>query len=251
MGLGGVISNPFFSSRKSQIRPYGSPVFVSTWRWGERAVREAAKVLDRSGSLLDAVEAGVRTAEDDPEVMSVGYGGLPNAEGVVELDAAIMDGKSMRAGAVASLRNIRNPISVARKVMEHTTHIMLVGEGALKFAKEYGFKEEDLLTDAARERWLRWRERLGPHNSYQLKEEDHDTIGLVGQFAGPGNNPGNFFWVFSSTSFPEPSHRPSGDDNPVSYTPPPGSFRRYESPLLPHRWHRLRPPRYRSRTRLR
>jgi len=110
------------------------------------------------GSALDAVEKATNIIEDDPEDTSVGYGGLPNERGVVQLDASIMDGKTYSAGSVAALENIRHPSSVARLVMERTDHVMLVGLGALEFAKSWGFEEENLLTDKARERWLRWRE---------------------------------------------------------------------------------------------
>jgi N4-(beta-N-acetylglucosaminyl)-L-asparaginase len=108
---------------------------------------------------LDAVEKATNIIEVDPEDTSVGYGGLPNERGVVQLDASIMDGKTYSAGSVAGLENIKNPCSVARLVMERTDHVMLVGAGALEFAKSWGFNEEDLLTDKARDRWLTWRER--------------------------------------------------------------------------------------------
>ena len=104
------------------------------------------------GSLLDAVEKGVNVVEDDPNVTSVGYGGLPNAEGEVELDAGIMDGTSHRAGSVCNLHKIKNPISVARLVMEKTLHTTMAGEGALRFAIEMGFQPQQLLTPRA---WLR------------------------------------------------------------------------------------------------
>jgi len=104
--------------------------------------------------------------EDDPNDMSVGLGGLPNADGIVELDASVMHGPSHRAGAVAALRNIRNPSRVARMVMERTDHVLLVGEGALKFAKMHGFKEEDLLTERSREEWVRWKESLSKEDDY-------------------------------------------------------------------------------------
>lgn len=109
---------------------------------------------------LDAVVAGVALVEDDPTDHSVGLGGLPNEDGVVELDASCMHGPMGRAGAVAGLRNVKNAASVARMVLRRTDHVLIVGEGALRFAKAHGFKEENLLTDEAREMWLWWKEHL-------------------------------------------------------------------------------------------
>jgi N4-(beta-N-acetylglucosaminyl)-L-asparaginase len=109
---------------------------------------------------LDAVIAGVNSVELDPRDSSVGYGGLPNEDGVVELDASCIHGPSRRGGAVGALRNIKTPSKVAQLVMSQTDHMMLVGEGALRFAKAYGFKEEDLLTEESRIAWLAWKRSL-------------------------------------------------------------------------------------------
>jgi N4-(beta-N-acetylglucosaminyl)-L-asparaginase len=127
---------------------------------GERACAKAMEILRAGGDTLEAVIAGVAINEDDPEDSSVGYGGLPNEEGVVELDASVMHGPTRRGGAVAALRGIRHPAQVARLVMERTDHIMLVGEGALRFARAYGFAEENLLTEKARLAWLVWKQSL-------------------------------------------------------------------------------------------
>ena len=127
---------------------------------GLRACDRAMEILKAGGDTLDAVIAGVNINEEDPADSSVGYGGLPNEEGVVELDASVMHGPTRRAGAVASLRNIKTPSKVARLVMEKTDHVMLVGEGALRFARAYGFKEEDLLTEKSRLAWLVWKQSL-------------------------------------------------------------------------------------------
>jgi len=115
---------------------------------------------------LDAVVAGVAIVEDDPKDMSVGYGGLPNEDGVVELDASVMHGPTKRAGAVASIQRIKNPAQVAKMVMERTDHVLLVGPGALRFALAHGFKEVDLLTEEARIVWLRWKERMSDEDSW-------------------------------------------------------------------------------------
>ncbi len=125
---------------------------------GEVATQVAGTMILKGTDTLDAVIAGVNTVELDPGDMSVGYGGLPNEDGVVELDSCVMHGPTCRAGSVAALRNIKTPSLVAKTVMERTDHVMLVGEGALRFAKAHGFKEYDLLTDRARKKWLRWKE---------------------------------------------------------------------------------------------
>jgi len=136
---------------------------------GVRACARAMEMLRAGGDTLDAVVAGVNIVELDPEDNSVGYGGLPNEEGVVELDASVMHGPSRRGGSVAGIRNIKTPSNVAKAVMEHTDHIMLVGDGALRFAKAMGFKEEDLLTEKSRLAWLVWKQSLrdkSGHNNW-------------------------------------------------------------------------------------
>ncbi len=120
----------------------------------------AIEILRAGGDTLDAAIAGVNIQELDPEDNSVGYGGLPNEEGVVELDACVMHGPTRRAGSVASLRGIKTPSKVAKLVMERTDHIMLTGDGALRFALAHGFQEENLLTERARLAWLAWKESL-------------------------------------------------------------------------------------------
>lgn len=133
---------------------------------GLRATEKAMELLRQGSDPMDAVIAGVNIVEEDPNDMSVGYGGLPNEAGIVELDASVMHGPSHNAGAVASLRNIKTPSRVAKLVMERTDHALLVGEGALKFALAHGFKEENLLTDKAREIWLRWKEKLSDRDNW-------------------------------------------------------------------------------------
>lgn len=133
---------------------------------GERGNQSAWSILDSGGTALDAVETCTNTIEKDPNDSSVGYGGLPNEQGVVQLDATIFDGKTYNYGAVGCLENIMHPSSVARLVMERTDHIMLVDKGALAFAKMHGFKEENLLTERSRERFLAWKENLSDRDDW-------------------------------------------------------------------------------------
>ncbi len=151
------------------------PAVISTWKFGAQANAKAMSVLAKGESALDAVQQGVMVVESDPAVTSVGFGGLPNAEGVVELDAAIMDGRDLACGAVAGLRNIENPIAVARKVMDSTPHVLLVGDGARQFAIEQGFQQRDLLTEESKTAWHAWRNE----NSKSDPTQNHDTIGMV------------------------------------------------------------------------
>jgi N4-(beta-N-acetylglucosaminyl)-L-asparaginase len=157
----------------------GRPVFLSTWDHGKPANEEGARIFAAGGSLLDAIEKGINVPENDPEITSVGYGGLPNSEGVVELDAGIMDGTKRRAGAVFSLRMVKNPISVARLVMEKTHHTQIAGEGALAFAVKMGFEPMQLLTPKSLEAWLQWKNTPN-HQTWWLNKDNHDTIGMLG-----------------------------------------------------------------------
>lgn len=158
------------------------PVVVATWRFGRLAVEAGLEILMSGGSALDAVEIGANAVEEDPSVLSVGFGGLPNAAGEVELDAAIMDGPTHAAGAVGGLRRTRRPISVARRVMELLPHVLLVGEGAEEFARRNGFPEEDLLTEESRSRWLAWRAEQSAARVAHFDDPQgaaHDTVGVV------------------------------------------------------------------------
>lgn len=160
-------------------RPSSHPVFLATWPFGKTANDRAAEVYHAGGSLLDAIEKGINVVEDDPTIMSVGYGGLPNAEGVVELDAAIMDGTRHRAGSVCNLHMIKNPISVARQVIERTKHTTMAGDGAFQFAVKLGFQPQQLLTPASLKRWLEWKANPNRQTFWLKSTENHDTIGLV------------------------------------------------------------------------
>jgi len=132
-------------------------------------------MLKEGKDPVDAVVAGVNIVEDDPDDHSVGLGGLPNEDGVVELDSCVMHGPTHRAGGVAALQKIRNPSCVAKLVMRRTDHVLLVGEGALRFAKAHGFKEEDLLTDDARRIWLRWKESHSDNDDWLHPEGDDEA----------------------------------------------------------------------------
>jgi len=152
--LGAAASFPLRQARAAAKRP----VAIASAN-GLDALSRVVDELRGGADPLDAVIEGVAMVEEDPKETSVGYGGLPNEDGIVELDAAVMHGPSHRAGAVGALRSIKTPSRVARLVMERTDHVLLVGEGALRFARAHGFREEDLLTETARRRWLEWKER--------------------------------------------------------------------------------------------
>ena len=170
-----ALAQPAPPASKPGPEPPRLPVVVASAN-GIKAIAEAMRLL-REGKAdpLDAVVAGVNIVEDDPTDHSVGLGGIPNEDGIVELDASCMHGPTHKAGAVAALRNIRNPSSVARLVMRRTDHVLLVGDGALRFAKAHGFKEENLLTDEAREMWLRWKETLSDQDDWLAPEEASPT----------------------------------------------------------------------------
>jgi len=183
--LGGTLLGSTLSLSTSSARPQeqrvnknaaaNKPVVIATWK-NERAVAAAWNVLSKGGSALDAVETGVKVPEGDPHDTSVGYGGRPDRDGMVTLDSCIMDHDS-NCGAVAFLQHIKHPVSVARKVMTDTPHVMMVGDGALKFALDQGFKKEDLLTEESRAHWLKWLETA----EYKpvINIENHDTIGML------------------------------------------------------------------------
>jgi N4-(beta-N-acetylglucosaminyl)-L-asparaginase len=160
LGLAQPAAAQPLAKKSATVRKPSGDIKVISSANGLEATRLAYQRILAGADPLDAVIAGVNLVEDDPDDMTVGYGGLPNEEGVVELDAAVMHGPTHRAGAVAALQNIKNPSKVARLVMDQTDHVLLVGEGALKFARAQGFKEENLLTDKARKVWLYWKQTL-------------------------------------------------------------------------------------------
>jgi N4-(beta-N-acetylglucosaminyl)-L-asparaginase len=137
----------------------GKRVVISSAN-GLASCKKAMEMLQQGADTLDAVIAGVNIIELDPNDTSVGYGGLPNEDGVPELDSCVTHGPTRRCGAVGAIRGIKTPSKIAKLVMDHTTHVMIVGEGATRFAKDYGYKEEDLLTDKSRLAWLVWKQSL-------------------------------------------------------------------------------------------
>lgn len=174
--LGSLDYKSLFSPRfLDGKKPTNGPIVIATWD-NRKATAAAWEVLHQGGRALDAVEAGARVPEADPEDMSVGYGGLPDRDGNVTLDACIMD-EFGNAGSVCFLQHIMHAISVARLVMEKTPHVMLAGDGALDFALKNGFQKENLLTPKAEAAWKNWLVR----SEYKpvVNWERHDTIGIV------------------------------------------------------------------------
>jgi N4-(beta-N-acetylglucosaminyl)-L-asparaginase len=177
------------SEKMGMVR--NNPVVISTWAPNTKANAEAWKILGTGGKAVDAVESGVQVPEADPADMSVGYGGLPDRDGKVTLDACIMDEKG-GCGAVMFLEGIMHPIKVARLVMEKTPHVQLVGEGALQFALQNGFTVQNLLTPESEKAWKAWLKnaQYDPMTIPKLLEEknkqhtpgdinNHDTIGMI------------------------------------------------------------------------
>ena len=189
------------SGARSRHQSAEAPLVVTSHsnETGQEAMRQAWGILNGRGTALDAVERGANVIEVDPEDSGVGYGGLPNENGVIQLDASIMDGKTYNAGAVAALENIKTPASVARLVMERTDHIILVGAGALEFARSFGFKEEDLHTERSRAAWLRWREEHSDRDDWGPPDHLRNLAGPDGRGAslgggGRGNEPLDFHY---------------------------------------------------------
>ncbi len=171
------ITAPSILMSDDEIRPnMNDPLILSTWEHGLPANDVAWKVLQNGGSAMDAAEAGAKVPEADPTSTSVGFGGLPDEQGNVTLDACVMDSDG-NAGSVAFLQNIKHPVSVARKVMEETKHVMLVGEGARQFAVSHGFEEIDLLTDESKMAWEKWKKK----RREMMPHETHDTISVLVQ----------------------------------------------------------------------
>lgn len=167
-----IYSNTYENVTKNLNTVY--PIVISTWKHGLAANDRASQILNSGGSSLDAVEEGVKISEADPNVKSVGLGGLPDRDGKVTLDACIMDYNG-NCGSVAFVQNFLHPISIARLVMEKTPHIMLVGNGAEKFALKNGFTKQNLLTEEAKREWEKWKSE----SKYQPDQDNHDTIAML------------------------------------------------------------------------
>ena len=158
------------------------PIKVIASENGLETVRLAYELIAQNTDTLEAVVRGVTLVEDDPDELTVGYGGLPNEAGEVELDAAVMHGPTHRAGGVAALKNVRHAARVAMRVMESTDHHLLAGEGALEFARANGFPEENLLTDKARKIWLHWKRTRSNRDSWLAPENESDVDPEVVEF---------------------------------------------------------------------
>ncbi len=171
-------------SHSSQVAGAATPSFgkvkVISSANGQAATKKAWQMISDGADTLDAVVQGVAIVEADPEDTSVGYGGLPNERGIVELDAAVMHGPTHKAGAVASIQNIKHPAQVALTVLQRTDHVLLVGQGALEFARAHGFPEENLLTEHARKIWLKWKENLNNDDDWLPPSDESDE--KVAQF---------------------------------------------------------------------
>lgn len=179
-------------------RAVNKPIVISTWNFGIRANNKAWEVLSTNGKAIDAVQQGVMVIEADPNITTVGLGGYPDRDGHVTLDACIMRGDG-QAGSVAAIQHIIHPVSVARLVMEKTPHEMLVGDGALQFALENGFKKHNLLTEKSKEAWKKWLKKA----EYKpvINVENHDTIGMLaldssGHLAGACTTSGVAFKMY-------------------------------------------------------
>ena len=193
LGSAGIVSAQLPAlNAVPQATVVGQPIVLSTWNFGQTANLEAWKTLSSGGRALDAVEAGVKIPEADPHNNSIGYGGLPDRDGHVTLDACIMD-ENYNCGSVMCIEHIMHPISVARLVMEKTPHVVLSGEGALQFALANGFKKENLLTADSEKRWKEWlktsqyKPEINIENRQYNRDNDpmpggidnHDTIGMI------------------------------------------------------------------------
>lgn len=183
-------------------------IVVATWPFGMTAVKTAAPLLEKGHAALDAALAGSQEVEDDPKVNSVGYGGLANSIGTVSLDACVMDGRTLACGAVAGLENVRHAAAVARRVMEKTPHVLLVGDGAKLFAMQQGFSLENLNTPESVAEWEKRKKQLRPwedpsRNKKAVTSSDadvpfgHDTVTVLAR-----DQKGNLGGVCTTSGLP-------------------------------------------------
>ncbi len=181
-GMAGILSVGFEPAKASQSR---GPLVIATWPFGLDACKESLKVLGQNGkSAMDAVEAGIRITEADVTNRWVGIGGYPNADGVLQLDACVMDGQRprQRSGAVACLEGYAHPISVARLVMEKTPHALFVGQDAARFAKQHGCETAVTPCEEAKKEWMEWKKEQAKKpvsTPTSLNPQGHDTITLL------------------------------------------------------------------------
>ena len=209
LGASVPIVGPRLAARAQSSSPPNRPLVVTSKT--NRFVREditttAWTMMSDGGPAIDAAEKATNISERDPRDATVGYGGDPNEDGFLQLDAAVMNGAdNNNIGAVAALENIKTPCSIARLVMDRTDHRLLVGRGALRFALMHGFKEEDLLTDEARQHWVEWKESLSNRDYYfppknPDKPEGGGTINVLtldadGNLAGVTSTVGHHFKI--------------------------------------------------------
>ena len=185
---------PFISNIKAKENSNKGPIIICSRgnEWGEKVLKPGWDILSNNGDLLDAIEKSANITELDPSDTSVGYGGLPNEDGIVQLDASIMYGPTHNCGSVGALEGIKTPCSVARLVMERTDHIHIMGKGAQDFARAHGFKIENLLTEKSRKIWLRWKENISDKDDwFPPKNNDYDkkrTTGTINVLAVDSNN---------------------------------------------------------------
>jgi N4-(beta-N-acetylglucosaminyl)-L-asparaginase len=213
IGLSALTAPAFAVSEKafSAQVPGNSPVVISTWESNTKANAAAWEVLKENGSALNAVHQGVMVPEADPEDQSVGYGGLPDRDGRVTLDACMMDHLG-NCGAVMALEYIKHPSSVARLVMEKTPHVQIVGDGALQLALANGFKKEDLLTPKSKADWQAWLKEskydpmITVDNILEHTKGNHDTIGMIAL-----DNAGNLSGACSTSGLAYKMHGRVGD----------------------------------------
>ncbi len=174
--LGALPLPPELSGAPAIRRSSGRPVVIASAN-GLRAVGKAMEVMAQGGDTLDAVVQGVNIVELDPEDYTVGYGGLPNEDGVVQLDSSVMHGPTRGAGAVGAIEGVKTPSRVAVAVMQYTDHVFLVGDGARRFARRMGFDaDEDLLTEKARRIWLEWKAKLSDRDGWLTPEQSTESI---------------------------------------------------------------------------
>lgn len=151
---------------------------IGTWRMALEGIEEAKELLKDGKSSIDAIETAVKMVEDHPEYRSVGYGGLPNEDCEVELDAAFMDGDTLSIGAVGSIKDFKNPISIAKSLMKERYNILLVGQGAEKYGHKMGFERRNMLTGYSKEEWVKKKNEVKVDNL--IPYDGHDTVGMVG-----------------------------------------------------------------------